>query len=129
MDDFLGRGRDGHHARRALAVDRHGGDGVRQAGAHRALARRVAAGRALLQGRAHDDIVDLRGIDPGTLDRVTDGVAAELLALGVVEGAAIGLADRRAGGGNDNGFAHGGAPWMRWMRRSATGRLPPIPTG
>ena len=42
-------------------------------------------------------------IDAGALDRVLDRMGAELLRLGVVEGAAIGAADRRARGGDDDG--------------------------
>ncbi len=50
-------------------------------------------------------------IDAGALDGGGDGVATERLGLRVVERAAIGLADRRAGGGDDDGFTggHGGS--------------------
>ena len=58
----------------------------------------VAALRALLKRRAHHHVVDLAGLDPGALQRVGDRVSAERLGVGVVERAAIGLADRRAGG-------------------------------
>ena len=72
----------------------------------RRLARDVAAGRALLQGAADDDVLDLGGIDAGALHGLRDRVAGQLLALGVVECAAIGLADRRARRGNDDCFTH-----------------------
>ncbi len=74
-----------------------------QAGAEQRLARDVAAGRALLQGRAHHHVLDLLRIDLGARDGLADGVAEQGRALGGVERAAIGLADRRAGGGNDDG--------------------------
>ena len=110
LDDLLGGDGDRHQAGGALAVDRHAGDAGRQAGAQRRLARDVAAGRALLKRRAHDDIVDFRAFDAGARKRVGDGMAAERLGLGVIEGAAIGLADRRSGGGDDDGFTHNGPP-------------------
>ncbi len=78
-----------------------------QAGGDRALARDVEALGALLHGAAHDHVVDLAGFDAGALDRLADRDAAAMRRrLEVVEGAAIGLADRRAGGGDDDGFAH-----------------------
>ena len=46
----------------------------------RALARDVAAGRALLQRRAHHDVVDLGAGDAGAPERGGDGMAAERLA-------------------------------------------------
>ena len=63
-----------------------------------ALARDIAALRALLERRAHHHVVDLAGIDGGALKRVRDRMAAQRLGLRVVERAAIGLADRRARG-------------------------------
>ncbi len=97
-DDLLGGDRDRHQTRGALPVDRHAGDAGRKAGAQRALAGDVAAGRALLQRRAHHDVVDLGAVDMGAVQRLGDGMSAERLGMGVVERAAIGLADRRAGG-------------------------------
>ena len=113
VDDLLGGGGDRHQAGGALAIDRHAGDAVRQAGAQGGLAREVEALRALLQRRAHHDVLDLRRIDPGTLDRLRDDMATERLALGVVERAAIGAADGRAGGGDDDGAAHPGVSF--WL--------------
>ena len=52
----------------------------------------------LLERRAHHHVVDLAGLDGGALERALDRVPAERLRLGVVERAAIGLADRRARG-------------------------------
>ena len=61
----------------------------------------------LLKRRAHDDVVDLAALDRGALERAGDDMAAERLGLRVVERAAIGLADRCARGGDDDGFTHG----------------------
>ena len=81
-------------------------DGDRQAGADRRLAGDVAAGGALRQRAAENDVLDLARLDAGALDRVADDMAAEVGAVGHVEGAAIGSADRGAGGGNNNGVGH-----------------------
>src|SRR6185295_14486478 len=70
------------------------------------LAGDVAAGGALLQGGAHHHVLDLLRIDFCPGDRFADGVAEQGRALGGVEGAAIGLADRGAGGGDDNCVGH-----------------------
>ncbi len=107
MHDLLGGGGDRHHPGGALPVDRHRRDGVRQPGAHRALARDVRALAALLQRRADDYVVNLGWIDPGAPDRLGNGMPGERLRLGVVEGTAIGSADRRAGAGDNDGAAHG----------------------
>jgi hypothetical protein len=58
-------------------IDRHAAGRDRQAAAQRDLACDVAAGRALGRGAAHDDVVDLGGVDAGALDRGLDGVPAE----------------------------------------------------
>src|SRR5262249_54960883 len=81
-------------------------DRVRQSGADGALARHIGALPALLQCGADDDVVDLARIDDGAPHRLRDRMAGERLRLGIVEGAAIGPADRRAGGGDDDGAAH-----------------------
>ena len=75
---------------------------------HQALGalRDVAAGGAFGQAAAHDDVLDLVRIDPSALDRVLDRMAAKLRAMGVVEGAPVGLGDGRAGGRYDNGVVH-----------------------
>src|SRR5262249_5058659 len=98
----------------------------REAGTEQRLARDVAAGRALLQSRAHHHVLDLLRVDIGTLHRLADGVAEQGRALGDVERTAIGLADRGAGGGNDDGIGHGRPPvasccvgWeLVWLRNS-----------
>ena len=60
---------------------------------------------ALLERGADDHVVDLGRIDAGALDRGADRMGGEGGGGGGVERAAIGLADRRAGGGDDDGFA------------------------
>ena len=115
VDDLLrGRG-DRHEARGALPVDRHAGDAGRKAGAQQRLAGDIAALRSLLQRGAHHHVVDLAGVDGRALERVRDRMPAERLGLGVVERAAIGLADRRARGGDDDGFTHDGSPRLRFI--------------
>ena len=113
MHDLFRRGRDRHQPRGALPVDRHPGDRDRQPGADRRLAGDVVAGRALLQCGAEHHILDFGRVDPGAPHRLGDDVAGQGLRLGVVESAAIGLADRGAGGRDDDGFAHGSSPWQR----------------
>jgi hypothetical protein len=66
----------------------------------------VATSRALLHGAAHDDVFDFGGVDAGALHGLRERVADQLLALGIVECAAIGLADRRARGRDDDCFTH-----------------------
>ncbi len=106
VQNLFGGDGDGHEARRALAIHAHPRHGDGQAGAQGALAGDIAALGPLLQGRAHDHILHLARINPGAGDRMADGVGAQRLGGRVVEGAAIGLADGRAGGGNNDGFAH-----------------------
>src|SRR6202008_3674310 len=69
------------------------------------------AGRALGVGAAHEDVLDLAALDAGALDRRLDGVAAQLGAVRHVEGTLPALAERRAGGGNDDGVGHFGTSW------------------
>ena len=77
--DLLGRRGDAHQARGALAVDAHPGNRDGQAGAQRGLARDVGPARALLQGRAHDHVLDLGRIDAGARDGMSDRMGAERL--------------------------------------------------
>src|SRR5256885_14060988 len=74
---------------------------------HDALPIYVVAGRALLQGAAHRHVVDLARIDAGLVDHRADGLGGERRAVGVVERAAVGLADGGPAGGDDDGFTHG----------------------
>ena len=132
--DALRRHRDGLQAGAAEAVDGHARHRDRQAGADRGEARDVLAGRALRHRAAHDDVVDFAGIELGALDRVLDHVAAHGGAMRHVEGAAPGLADRRAGGRDDHGFLHGdlcfnnrgiGASQIACRARQGTACSPP----
>jgi hypothetical protein len=106
-DDALRRGRDRLQPARAEAVDRHPARRDREPRAQRDLPCDVAAGRALGSRAAHDDVVDLGGVELGALDRRLDGVAAERRSVRHVEGAFPALGERSAGGGNDDGGGHG----------------------
>ena len=88
-----------------MPVDGGAGDRDRQAGADRALAGDVHHHGALLHGAAHHHVLDLAGRDAGALHRFGHHMAGQGRAFGVVERAAIGLADAGAGGGNDNCFS------------------------
>ena len=70
-------------------------------------ARDVAGLMPLLERGAEHHVVDLGAVDPGALDRGLDRVAGERGRGQVVERAAIGAADRGAGGGDDDGGTHG----------------------
>ena len=100
------RQRNRLQARGALAIDGGAADRDRQTGAQRGLARDVAAGGALLHGSAHHHVLDFLRIELGALDGVLNGMAEQGCAFGGVQRATIGLSDRRAGGGDDNGFGH-----------------------
>ena len=102
-DDLLRGGGDRHQAGRALAVERHARDAGRQAGTEQCQAGDVAALDALLERGAHHDVLHLGAVDAGALDGGLDRVAGERGGGEVVEGAAIGAADRGAGGGHDDG--------------------------
>src|SRR5690606_4629237 len=78
------------------------------AGRQQRQARQVGGGGAALHGGAHHHILDLGGLDAGALHRGADGNGGHGRRLEVVEGAAEGLGDRRAGGGNDDGVLHDG---------------------
>ena len=58
-----------------------------------------------LQHLAHDDVLDLLGLDAGALERGLDRDAAELGGVERREAAAH-LADRGAGGAEDHGLGH-----------------------
>ena len=105
--DRLRRGGDAHQPGRAHAVDRHAAHAVRHASGIGAQPSEVVALRALLCGDAEDHVIDLGAVDPRLGQCGANHMAAEHRRLGVVEGAAISLCDRRAGGGDDDGFVHG----------------------
>ncbi len=81
-----------------MAVDGLGADRHRAAGAQSDLAGDVAGLGALGQHRTPNDIVDLAGVDPGTLDGGRKRERAEGRSGRRVERSAIGAADRCAGG-------------------------------
>ena len=114
IDDLFGRRCDGHEAGGALPIQAHAAGGHRQAGGQGRLPGDIGPGRTLLQGGTHDHVLDLGRIDTRPGHGMTDGVAAQLLRLGVVEGSAIGAADGRAGGGDDDGFAGHSACFLGW---------------
>jgi hypothetical protein len=91
--DHLVGGVEGVDARQAYLVERHGGDGHRDA----ALGRRLAGGDlalSRLEHLAHDHVVDVVAADPGPFQRRLDGEPAEL--LGREAGQPTGLlSDRR----------------------------------
>ena len=76
-------------------------------------ARDVVALVALLRRAAEDQVLDLGALDPRARERLGDAMRREHRRIGVVEGAAIRLADRRAGDGDDDGFTHGAGPRVR----------------
>lgn len=53
------------------------------------------------------DVVDDGGIDAGALDRTTERDHRELGGIDVDQRTLVGTADRRAGGGDDQGVGHG----------------------
>ena len=91
----------------AFAVEREGGDALRQPGSEHRHAPGISALGAPLIAYPPEDVVDPRRIDPGTLDRSVHHMRGKDRRLGRVERAAIGLANARPGGGDDRGFAHG----------------------
>ena len=68
-------------------------------------ARDVAPGGALAEGRAHDHVLDLGGIDACAFHGVAHGVGAEGRAIGHVECALPALAKTGARGRDDHGVA------------------------
>ena len=96
-----GGNRDRLQAGGALPVDGGAGNGHRQAGADRPFAGDVHHHGALLHRAAHHHVLDLAGRDAGAFHRFGHHMAGQGRTVGVVERAAIGLADASAGGGND----------------------------
>ncbi len=91
----------------AFAIEREGGDALRQPGGEHRHAPGIAALRAPLIADAPENVVDPRRVDPRALHRRVHHMAGEHRRFSRVERAAIGLADARPGGGDDRGFAHG----------------------
>ena len=78
-----------------------------QAGRQEALSRRVSTGGALLQSAADNHVIDLAWLNARTGHGMLNGMAGHDRTFRVVKGATIGFANRRAGGGNNDGFSHG----------------------
>jgi hypothetical protein len=87
-------------------VDRLGGDLLRDPGLDLGLAGGDLA-LTRLQDLPHHDVLDLLGRHVGALERALDGQTAELRGVERAEAAAE-LADRRAGGAEDDGLGHVG---------------------
>ncbi len=96
--------RHGLQATGAKTVDGGGGDADRQARADHRLPRDIAAGDIFRIAAAPDAVFDQRRVYPCALDGLCCDVPAQRCAMGDVEAAAPGLADGRAGDGNDNGI-------------------------
>src|SRR5690606_9376064 len=78
-------------------------------GGKRALAADIEAAAALLQGTTYYHVAHgarQRLYAPDPLQRRGNGMAGETLRRGVVEGAAIGLADRGSHGADDQCIGH-----------------------
>ena len=99
---------NGLQARRAEAVDDRAAHGDGQACAQRRLAANVAAGGALGVAAAPDQVFDQAGVNACALHGSLHREGTQLGARGLVEFAAVRLGQRGTGGGNDDGFAHGG---------------------
>lgn len=102
--DALGNRGDAHQPRGAHTVQGHARNARRQAGGIGAKAPDIVGLGALLNGGAHDHVLDGLRLDAGALKHSAHHMAAEHRGFGVVEGAAKRLGQRRAGGGNDNGI-------------------------
>ena len=87
-------------------VDGGAADADRQAGADHRLAADVAAGGALGVAAADEGVLDQGGVDAAALDRGAHRVGGQGRPGDQVEFAALRLGDGRAGGGDDDGFAH-----------------------
>src|SRR5262245_45013320 len=116
------------HADAAVQLDRVLADETPGAadlhpGRQRGEPRDVLPGRPFRHRAAHHHVLDLVGGDAGALDCVLDHVAAEHGTMGYVEGAAKALADRGAGGRDDDGVGH------QWLPEVVTSVDRPAPSG
>ena len=105
-------GGDGDRLQPGGAEAVHGGARRRdgQARPQRDLAGDIAACGALGERAPHDDVLDLGGVEAGPLHGRADDVGAERRAVRQVQGAAPGLRQARAGGGDDRCVGHGALP-------------------
>src|SRR5258705_285401 len=122
--DRSGRNRNRLQARSALPVDCGSCHGDRQSRADRALAGDIHHQGALLHRAAHHDVLDFVRRNVGALDRLCDHMPRHGRPLGVIEGAAISLADGRAGRGYDYCFSHlSPLSWSKLTIRSVLLRI------
>jgi hypothetical protein len=89
----------------------------------------IVALRVPLVGDAEIDVIDARGIDPGAGDGGIDHMGGHEGRFGVVEGAAIGFADTRAGGGDDGCFTHEFSPCPFFVDASSMRKSPTLRHG
>ena len=89
-----------------IAFDQHTSINIDNGRSIRNKVRSCGAGdlMAALRDEKH---VDARGVDPGTVYRGIHRMGGQHIGHGRVERAAMRLADGRASGRNDRGFAHG----------------------
>ena len=122
--DRSGRNRNRLQARSALPVDCGSCHGDRQSRADRALAGDIHHHGALLHRAAHHDVLDFVRRNVGALDRLCDHMPRHGRPLGIIEGAAISLADGRAGRGYDYCFSHlSPLSWSKLTIRSVLLRI------
>ena len=76
-DDLLGRDADRHEPRSTLAVDRLRRHADGPAGGECRIASEVHAGRAAREHRADDHVIDVGGIEPGTIRRMAERMGHE----------------------------------------------------
>ncbi|MNG96218.1 hypothetical protein D3C78_1077140 [compost metagenome] len=103
-ENALGSDADTHQPRGAHTVQGHARHTVGQAGGVSAESADVVTLGALLNGGAHDHVLDGISLDAGALQHRAYHMAAQDGGLGVVERTAKGLGQRRTGGGDDNYF-------------------------
>src|SRR6267142_1080339 len=97
---------NGLKARCALTVDGCTRRRYRQSRPQQCLPCDVGPGGALLHRAAHNHVLNLGAFDLGTRQCCGNSMTQHGRAFGVVERAFVGLADRRAGGRDDNSFSH-----------------------
>lgn len=94
--------------RAALAVDGRGGHGLREARRQDGVPGGVHGLLGDLVDRAADDVVDLRGVDPGAADEGAQGVGEEFDGVDMSERPVrLALPDGRAYGFDDDCITHG----------------------
>ena len=128
--DGVGGHADRLQRRRAVAVDGDAGD-VGQPGQEGGHAGDVVAGLAAGLTAAEDDVLDLLRVElRGLLEEGLDDEPGQVVGAALGQAALVGTADRRAGGGDDDGFGHASpssCDASKW--RQSVGRRGSPPTG